>query len=39
MVKKVDITLDEQSIQKAKAKAKELGLSLSAYIRLLINSN
>lgn len=39
MVKKVDITLDEQSIQKAKSKSSELGLSLSAYIRLLINSN
>lgn len=39
MVKKVDITIDEETLKKAKSKASELGLSFSAYIRLLINSN
>lgn len=39
MVKKVDITIDEETLQKAKSRASKLGLSFSAYIRLLINSN
>lgn len=38
-MKRVDITLDEETLKKAKLKSSELGLSLSAYIRLLINSN
>lgn len=36
---RVNITLDNETLQKARVKASELGLSLSAYIRMLINSN
>lgn len=38
-MQRVNLTLDKDTIQKAKTKANELKLSLSAYIRLLINSN
>lgn len=38
-MKRIDITLDEQTLQKAKEQSSKLKLSLSAYIRMLINSN
>lgn len=34
-----DFTIDEQTLSIALKKAKSLGLSLSAYIRLLINQD
>lgn len=37
-MKRIDITLDDKTLQKAKTNADRLKLSLSAYIRLLINS-
>lgn len=37
-MKRIDITLDEETLNKAKTNAEKLKLSLSAYIRLLINS-
>lgn len=36
---RVDLTIDEETLSRAKNKARLLGLSLSAYIRLLINKN
>ncbi len=37
-MERLNITMDTQTFRKAKADAFKLGLSLSAYIRLLINS-
>lgn len=36
---RVDITIDDKTLSLAKKKARLLGLSLSAYIRLLINQD
>ena len=36
---RVDITIDDKTLSLAKNKARLLGLSLSAYIRLLINQD
>ena len=36
MKNRVDLMLDDKLLNKAKSKAKSLGLNLSAYIRLLI---
>lgn len=38
-MKRINITLDEKTFQKAKIQSNNLGISLSAYIRMLINSN
>ena len=35
-MKRVDLLIDDSLLEKAKRKAKVLGLNLSAYIRLLI---
>lgn len=36
---RVDLTIDDRTLSLAKKKAELLGLSLSAYIRLLINQD
>lgn len=37
-MQRVNLTLDKETLQKARENANKMKISLSAYIRLLINS-